>query len=314
MRRAMLRVLAAAGAVVATVLAPVGARPAHAQRPIWAQQLDTVPVRAERVTENLYLLTGAGGNITVAVGPDGALLVDAGLVQQGAKVVAEVRTITDRPIRYVVNTHFHFDHAEGNAALAGSGAVAVAHESVRRRLATPQTIGALTYEQPAAPAAGLPALTFSDSMTFRLNGETVTAFHVPRAHTDGDAVVHFRRANVVSMGDLFMAPTNYPYLQVEAGGSIDGMIAALDRALAVSDAHTRVIPGHGPVTDRAAVRAYRDVLVTVRDRVQRRVAAGATLQAVLAARPSDEFDARYAGGLINGPQFVESVYRSLARR
>jgi glyoxylase-like metal-dependent hydrolase (beta-lactamase superfamily II) len=251
-------------AALATVLAVVSAHPARAQRPAFAQHLDTVPVRAERVTDGVYVLRGSGGNITVAVGPDGALLVDAGFEQQGPKVVAAVRALTDRPIRYVVDTHFHFDHAEGNAALAVS--------------------------------------------------DTVTAYHVPRAHTDGDAVVHFRRANVVAMGDLFMAPTRYPYLQLEAGGSIEGLIAGVERALAVSDARTRVVPGHGPVVDRAALQTYRDVLVTVRDRVRRRVDAGATLQAVLAGRPSAEFDAGYGTGLVNGPRFVEAVYRSLTRR
>ena len=273
-----------------------------------------MPVRAERVAEGVYVLTGSGGNITVAAGPDGALLVDAGLVQQGAKVVAAVRALTSQPIRYVIDSHFHFDHAEGNAALARAGAVVVAHRNVRRRLATPHVVDVVTYEQPAAPPDGLPAVTFTDSVTLHLNGDTVTAFHVPRAHTDGDAVVHFRRANVVHMGDLFMAPTRYPYIHLEAGGSIDGLVAAVERALAVSDERTRVVPGHGPVVDRAALRAYRDVLVAVRDRVRRRVAAGATLQDVLAARPSSEFDARYGTGLVKAPRFVESVYRSLTLR
>jgi cyclase len=303
------RRLATVAAMLAFAGAPTSSR---AQRPAWAQNLDTVPVRAERVAQNIYLLHGAGSDITVAVGPDGALLVDAGLVQQGPKVVAAVRALTDRPIRYVIDTHFHFDHSEGNEALARAGAVLVSHENLRRRLATPQMIEIIAYEQKASPVEGLPALTFTDSVTFRLNGDTVTAFHVPRAHTDGDAVVHFRRANVLSMGDLFMSPAYYPFLHLRAGASIDGLVAGIERAIAISDERTRVIPGHGPVSDRGALRAYRDMLVTVRDRVRRHVASGATLQAVLAARPSAEFDAKWGTG-ITAAQFVEAVFRSVSQ-
>jgi len=292
---------------LSVVLVLAAASPAAAQ-----VNYDTVQIRTVKVAEGVYMLMGAGGNIGVSVGSDGVILIDDQFAPLSDKIKAAVAALGG-PIRFLLNTHWHFDHTGGNENFAKSGVVIVAHENVRRRMSVEQFISALNRREPPSPVAALPVVTFTDAITFYLNGDSINVFHVAAAHTDGDAVIWFRKANVMHMGDTFFNG-RYPLIDLSSGGSIDGMVAAADRVLALVDANTKIIPGHGPLADRAALQVYRAMLATVRDRVRQAVAAGQTLAQVQAAKPTAEFDAVWGNGRITPALFVEIVYTDLAAR
>ena len=273
---------------------------------------DTVQIRTVKAGEGVYMLMGAGGNIGVSVGGDGVIIVDDQFAPLSDKIKAAVAALGG-PIRFLLNTHWHGDHTGGNENFAKSGVVIVAHENVRRRMSVEQFIAAFNQRVPPSPAAALPVVTFSDAVTFYLNGDSIAVFHVAPAHTDGDAIIWFRRANVVHMGDTFFNG-RYPLVDLSSGGSIDGMVAAADRVLALADANTKIIPGHGPLGDRAALQNYRTMLATVRDRIRQAVAGGQTLEQVQAAKPTAEFDAVWGKGSITPTRFVEILYTDLAAR
>ena len=276
------------------------------------QNFDTVQVRTIKAGDGVYMLTGSGGNIGVSVGADGAIVVDDQFAPLSDKIKAAVAALGG-PIRFLLNTHWHGDHTGGNEAFAKSGVVIVAHENVRHRLSVEQFIAVFDQRVPAAAAGALPVVTFTDAVSFYLNGDSIDVFHVAPAHTDGDAIIWFRRANVIHMGDTFFNG-RYPLVDLSSGGSIDGMIAAADRVLAVADANTKIIPGHGPLGDRAALQTYHTMLLTVRDRIRQAVAAGRTLEQVQAAKPTAEFDAVWGNGRITPALFVEILYQDLSRR
>lgn len=288
----------------AALLAPSAAR---------AQDLSGVQVRTEHVAGAVHVLTGAGGNVAVVAGADGVFLVDDQYAPLTERIRAAVARISPAAVRFVLNTHWHGDHTGGNENLGKAGVLIVAHDNVRTRMSADQFMNNLSDTVKASPRAALPVVTFTEAVTFHLNGEEVHAFHVAPAHTDGDAVVHFRRADVVHMGDTYFNGF-YPYIDLSSGGSVEGMIAAADRVLAMAGERTRIIPGHGPVSGRAELRAYRDVLATVRDRVRALAREGKTLEQVLAARPSAEFDARWGQGFMKPGSFVRIVYQSVAGR
>lgn len=286
----------------------LAAPPVHAQ-----ENFDTVQVRSVRVAERTYMLTGAGGNIGVSIGDSGVILVDDQFAPLTPKVLAAVKAITRLPIRFVLNTHWHGDHTGGNENMRGAGALVVAQENVRKRMSTEQFLQIFKEKVPPSPARALPVVTFTDAVSFHFDGHEVRAFHVRNAHTDGDAIVHFRTADVVHMGDVFFNG-RYPYIDVAAGGSVDGMIAAADQVLRLISPSTRVIPGHGPVGDRDALRAYRDMLAGARAQVLRQIAAGGNLERVIAAKPTAEFDSAWGHGFLTPAQFVEILYSDLSRR
>ena len=275
-----------------------------------AQNWDSITVRAQHLRGGVYVLTGSGGNIGLSIGTDAAFLVDDQYAPLTTKIVAAVASVTPQPIRFVVNTHWHGDHTGGNENIGKAGALLVAHANVRKRMSTEQFMEMFNRRTPPSPAGALPVVTFSDSVTFHINGDELVVAHVPAAHTDGDALVHFVRANVVHMGDTFMT-AGYPFIDLSSGGHVNGFIAAADRALAVCNAETIIIPGHGPTTDCAGLRAWRTMIATVRDRVQAEIGRGRSIEQAKGAGLTTDYDARWGRGFIQPAVFVELVYRSL---
>lgn len=288
--------------------------PAVAQDTDW----DAVEITSEDLGNGIHVLFGQGGNIGVSTGPDGTLLVDDQYAPLTDKILAAVSDITDQPVRFVVNTHWHGDHTGGNENLGKAGAVVVAHENVRRRMNPEEFQNLVGRSEQAAPEA-LPVVTFDDGVTLNWNGLRIEADHQPHAHTDGDSVIYFEGANVVHMGDLFFHGS-FPFVDLNSGGSIDGVIAAAESVAARTDENTQIIPGHGQVTDRATLMAYAEALRGARGRIADRIAAGQSEEVVVA----DYADviaglgttigwAPDASGFVNAERFVGFVYRSLAR-
>jgi glyoxylase-like metal-dependent hydrolase (beta-lactamase superfamily II) len=272
--------------------------------------MDAVEIKTTDLGAGLHLLVGRGGNVLASAGADGVFLVDDQYAPLTPKIRAALATITDAPVRFVINTHWHGDHTGGNESLAAQGAVIVAHDNVRKRMSSDQFIAALNVRAPAAPAAALPVVSFAEQVTLHLNGDDAQVIHVAHAHTDGDALVHFPHANVLHMGDLYWNGM-YPLIDLSSGGAIDGMIAGVERGLALCDERTKVIPGHGPLSDRAGLAAFGRVLTTARERVAALKRKGKSLEQVVAAAPLAEYEATLGKGHITTAQFVGFVYDSL---
>ena len=280
---------------------------------IWnaaAQQnidFEKLELQTVKVADGLYVLTGgpAQGNIAVSVGSDGVFLVDSMYAQMHKKIVDAVRALSPLPIRYVVNTHLHGDHTAGNAAMAKLGAVILSHENMRKRMADAQS----------APAAGmLPVLTCSDSLTLHFNGEEIQIFHPAPAHTDGDSIIYFRKANVAHVGDI-PASLRYPNIGVNDGGTVDGMMAAARQLMKVVKPDTKIVPGHlGPIVGFREIEQQLTMFAAVRDRIAAAIKAGKTEAEVVASKPTRDFDEGRMGGAITPDRFVSLVYTDLARR
>lgn len=274
---------------------------------------DTVQVRAQALRGGVYMLTGAGGNIGLSIGDDAAFLVDDQYAPLTQKIIAAVASVTNKPIRFVINTHWHGDHTGGNENVGRTGALIVAHDNVRKRMSVEQFNDVFNRRTPASPAGALPVVTFNDSVSFHVNGDELVAFHIPPAHTDGDAVIHFTRADVVHMGDTYFA-TGYPFVDVSSGGNVNGIIGVADRVLAMCKPTTIVIPGHGPVSTCDNLREYRNMVASVRDRVRAEMQKGRTLAQITDAKVTAEYDAKWGRGFIQPAVFVQLVYRSLSPR
>lgn len=278
------------------------------------QAPESVEYRSEQLGKGLYVLFGGGGNIAVLTGPEGALVVDSDVPEMSAKMRAAVSLVSDRPPRFLVNTHYHFDHAGGNVTLGRGDTVIVAQDNVRKRLSGKQQITQDGIDLSFEPTAreGLPLVTFERGLRFHVNDEEVSVIHVAHAHTDGDAFVFFEKANVLHTGDLMMS-NGYPIVDAGNGGSLDGLIAGHEQALKFCNAQTRVVPGHGPVVGKADLQAYHDMLVTIRRRVAELIRKGRSLEQVTAAAPSREFDERWGKGFYKPDVFVQRVFIELGR-
>ncbi len=273
-------------------------------------EMADVEVKVVPVQGQVHAIFGRGGNIGVFAGPEAVILIDDQFAPLTARVEAAVRTVSDRPIRFVLNTHWHGDHTGGNEHFGKAGIVIVAQDNVYRRLSSEQFMKAFDRHVPAAPRAALPVVTFNDEVAFHLNGEEVRAYHIPHAHTDGDVIVHFTASDVLHMGDI-MFNGFYPFIDLGSGGNIEGMIAGTAKALAIAGPGTRIIPGHGPLSDRDGLAAYRDMLIAARDRVQALMAKGASREQVIAARPMADYDKVWGKRFIRPEQFIGFVYDSL---
>ena len=292
MRRALLAILAASAAA-----------PAAGQPSAW----EATQIRVERLAPGIAVIFGRGGNIGLSYGDDGNVLIDDQYAPLTDRILAAVREVDPDPVRFVVNTHWHPDHTGGNENVGRAGAVIVAHDNVRRRLSAGQMLRGTQI--PASPVGALPIVTFSDDVTFHLNGDEIRVHHVEHAHTDGDALIHWTRANVLHLGDTFFNGM-LPFIDLESGGSANGLIAALDEALRIADARTVIIPGHGPISTRADLQAYRDRLVGWRDQVAAAIRAGRSLDEVKALRLADAHGRDT--DFITPDFFIETLYRSLA--
>lgn len=273
------------------------------------RQVETIPLGG---TVSM-LATKAGGNLAVCAGEDGVFLVDAEYSQLSDKVRTAVAEISNRPIEYLFNTHWHFDHVGGNESFAGRGSRIIAHENVRRRMAEGQLITIIDAEVPASPDAALPAVTYSDRVTFYFNDEVITVLHLPDAHTDGDGIVRFQNANVIHTGDIVFN-RGYPFIDLSSGGSIDGMITAVEKIMEFCDAETKIIPGHGPLSHKEELEGYGAMLREFRDVIAREIAAGRSLEEIQAEKPTAGLDEKWGGGAFAPEVFTEIVYRSLGRR
>lgn len=269
----------------------------------------TIPIEVANLAPGFSLITGPGGNITTLAGPDGLVMVDSFVPDRAAELAPIARGRGAGPIT-LINTHWHFDHTGGNAALAAIGARIVAHRSVRDRMSTDQHVADFEMTFPASPAAALPVVTLNDSATLFLNGEEIALTHVAPAHTNGDLFVHYRKANVLQTGDLF-TNGSYPNIDSSSGGWIGGMIAASDLLLGIVDAKTRIIPGHGPLATRDDLIAARSMLAEARDKIAPLVEAGKTVDQAVAARPLASLDPRWARGLFKNSHFTRVVYSGL---
>jgi cyclase len=273
-------------------------------------QAATVPVQTQKLRDNVYMLSGPGGNILVLTGADGKLMVDSSFAGAVPKINTALAAIDSKPLNLLINTHWHFDHTDGNDAFHSGGAAIVAHENCRKRLSTPQEIAAFQMHFDAAPVGAWPRTTFNDKFALYYDGEQVDLGYILPAHTDGDIYVKLQKANVLHCGDILFNGV-YPFIDPSSGGNINGMIAGSAQCLAQADSETKIIPGHGPLGDKAALTGYRDMMVTVRDRVQKQKAAGKSLQDVVTAKPTADLDAIWGKGMVNGDFFTTLVYSTL---
>jgi glyoxylase-like metal-dependent hydrolase (beta-lactamase superfamily II) len=278
----------------------------------FAQQQDfsKVEIKVTKVSGNIYMLEGAGGNIAASVGDDGIVIVDDQFAPLAEKIRAALKGITDKPLRFIINTHYHFDHTGGN--LPFHDATIIAHDNVRKRLAQDNMVGnggSMKMPQPANPPEALPVITFQHDVTLHVNGEDIHALHAPSGHTDGDSLVFFPKSNVLHTGDDFVR-YGFPFIDIGGGGSSKGMIEALEMALASVPADVKVIPGHGALSTVADVRDFVKMLKDTRAAVEKEVKAGKTLQQIQQAKVLAPWQ-KWSGQFVSSDLFIETLYNEL---
>jgi len=292
---------------LAVMMGAALAAPVHAQQP---PDFSQVQIKTTKIGGNFYTLEGQGGTIGVLAGPDGVLMVDAQFAPLSDKIIAAIKQISDGRIRFLINTHVHGDHTGGNENIAKTGATILARENLRARLAKP---GPQANGQPGVPAPpiALPMLTYDSQITIRMNGEEVQLVPVPVAHTDGDTMVYFPTANVIMTGDFYRS-TGYPNIDRANGGTMNGMLSGFDAIVRLGRPDTKVIPGHGAIVDKSAVTAHKEMMMAVRDKVQKLVRQKKTQEEVIAAKPTADFDSKVTGATAaTADRFVGQLYQEL---
>jgi len=288
-------------------LAAALALPALAQR-----DLSKVEVRTEKVADTVWMLSGAGGNLGLSAGEDAVFLVDDDYAPLTDRIRAAVAAISAKPVKFVLNTHWHGDHTGGNESLGKAGTVIVAHDNARKRMSSEQFNEFMRRTTKPGPKDSLPVVTLSAGATFHLNGDEIRVFHVPRAHTDGDVIVHFAKSDVIHMGDVYFNGL-YPFIDSSSGGTVDGTIDAVNQALALATDRTKIIPGHGPLSDKAGLRAYRDMLVAVSGRIKQMIREGRKLEEITASKVTADFDETWGKGFIPPHKFAEMIAMNLLK-
>jgi cyclase len=289
-----------------SILALALAAAAFAQAPV---DYSKVQIETVKLAPNFYVLNGQGGAIGVLTGPDGVLMVDSQFAPLTEKIVAAIKQVSNAPIKFLINTHVHGDHTGGNENLGKMGVTIFARPELLERLAHPAP-GANGAPGTPAPAAALPVVTYNSPLTFHMDGEDVQAIPIPKAHTDGDTLVYFPNANVIMIGDYFRS-LGYPNIDRANGGSLPGMLAGIDTAIKLCNPQTKVVPGHGAITDRNGLIAHRDMIIAIRDKIAPMVSQGKTLPEVIAAKPTADYDAKVPGVGTTGERFIGQVYAEL---
>ncbi len=268
-----------------------------------------VEIKTTKITDNFYTLQGQGGTIGVLTGPDGVFMVDSEFAPLSEKIAAAIHQLSDRPIRFMVNTHVHGDHTGGDANFAKMGVTIIARDQLRYRLAHPSPAANGTPGVPAPPEA-LPVITYDGPVTVHMDGEDIRLIPIRRAHTDGDTLVQFTKANVLMTGDYFRS-LGFPNIDRTNGGSLDGMLAGLGTTIGLAGPDTKIIPGHGVTVDRTALIAHRDMILVIRDRVKALVEEGKTVDEVLAAKPTSEYDDKVPSAATTSERFIRQLYAEL---
>ncbi len=263
-----------------------------------------------QLSDTVYMLKGRGGNVGVSTGEDGLYIIDDQIRPVTTQLLQAIRKISDKPIRIVLNTHYHADHVGGNETIGDAGAVIISHDNIRKRMTTEQVSIFMKNSTPPYAKDALPIVTFNDRLSLHMNGETATAYYVANGHTDGDSIIHFPVSNVIHMGDMFFNDL-YPYVDLDAGGSMQGLVAAADLALSMADESTRIIPGHGPLGMTEDLKNYRDYLIKAGANVQELIDKDMDLQQIIAAEPTKEWDEELGKTWITPAQFVTFIYNSL---
>jgi glyoxylase-like metal-dependent hydrolase (beta-lactamase superfamily II) len=295
--------------IIAILGVLLGAGSALAQN----EDYSKVAIKTTKITDSVYMLEGAGGNIGVSVGDDGVIVIDDQFAPLTPKIQAAIATLSKKPIKFVLNTHWHGDHVGGNENMANAGAVIVAHDNVRKRMSSEQFMDLLKRSVPASPPKALPIVTFSSDITLHFNGEDIHVIHVDPAHTDGDSIIVFPKAKVIHMGDCFMT-ISYPFADLSSGGSFDGFIAAADKVLGMTDDSYKIIPGHGALSVKGDLKGWRDMLAAIRAKVKKQADSGKSLEAVQKQKLTTEWDAKWGVGFIKSEQVVEFAYKSVTAK
>ena len=277
---------------------------------LMAQDFSKVQIKTIKITKNVHMLQGAGGNIGVLSGEDGVFIIDDQFAPLTKKIKTALSKISKKPIKYVFNTHWHFDHTGGNENLGKSGTVIVAHQNVRKLLSKDQMLKVFGKELKASPKVALPVITFNSRINFHLNDEHLNIFHVENAHTNGDAIIHFTKANVFHMGDTFFKD-KFPFIDVEHGGSLTGIISAAEKVLNKSNPQTKFIPGHGDLADLQDLKNYIATLKNVRLRLNKYKRRNLSLERLLAKKPLEDLDKTYGSGFMKTDKWISIVYPTL---
>lgn len=268
-----------------------------------------VKIKVNKLTENVYFLVGQGGNIGLFVGEDGVFMIDDQFAPLTPKILAAIKTVTNKPVTYLINTHWHGDHTGGNLNMAKEGAIIVSHENVRKRMSMDQVIRGRTRK--ASPKKALPVITFTEDMMYHFNGDDVLISHIHDAHTDGDALVYFTKNNVLHMGDAYFQG-KFPYIDLASGGSIDGYILGIQKAIMISDDKTQIIPGHGKISKKSELKTYLKMLKTLRNNVKTEINKGKSLKEVIANKSITQ-EYKSFSGWITEERIKTAIYNSLLK-